>query len=47
MMILKVAVGGAVYGVVIMALWFVSGRPDGAERIIWERVLGKLMPGRA
>jgi len=44
MMILKVAVGGIVYGVVVMSLWFMTGRPDGAERIVWEQAIQRLAP---
>jgi lipopolysaccharide exporter len=39
------AVGGASYGIVLLATWFTAGRPDGAERFalriandIWKRV---------
>ena len=37
-LLLGVGAGVAVYGVLIIALWFVAGRPHGAERAIYERV---------
>ena len=46
MMILKVAVGGAVYGIVVIGLWLLGGRPEGAEHIVWEKIIGRLLPGR-
>jgi hypothetical protein len=43
----KIAVGALSYGAALAALWVVSGRPDGAERIIvrelahWAKVTAR------
>lgn len=39
-----VPVGVAAYALALAALWFVSGRPAGAERLIWERGVGTVLP---
>jgi polysaccharide transporter, PST family len=41
-LVFKVAVGGMVYGVVILALWFLRGRPDGIEEMAWDKATGLL-----
>ena len=37
--------GAAVYGVVLLALWRLSGRPNGAESFLLEAVASRLKPG--
>ena len=38
----KVAVGAGVYGLSLLVLWFISGRPDGPERTVLTMVRQKL-----
>jgi lipopolysaccharide exporter len=49
--LLKVALGGAVYGAVLLGLWWARGRPDAAETALLEQLprgLGKpFLPARA
>lgn len=35
---MTVAAGGAFYGLMVMVLWVLSGRPDGVEKIIHEKL---------
>jgi len=42
---LKVAVGGAVYGALVLGLWFLRGRPDGIESMAWDKATGLLSRG--
>jgi PST family polysaccharide transporter len=37
-----VAVGALVYGLLVLGLWWASGRPDGAERWLLDRVTARL-----
>ncbi len=39
---IKVIAGAAIYGLTLIALWFVSGRPDGPERTVLAIVTRKL-----
>lgn len=45
---LKVTLGAGVYGITLLGLWWASGRPDGAERLLVERLppqlAARLMP---
>jgi O-antigen/teichoic acid export membrane protein len=41
-LIVKVVAGAVVYGVVVLALWRLSGRPDGAERFVLDKASGLL-----
>ena len=41
-LIVKVVAGAVVYGVVVLALWRLSGRPDGAERFVLDKASGFL-----
>jgi lipopolysaccharide exporter len=44
---LDVASGGATYVGVLMALWFAIGRPEGPEKMLWQRVWGWIDRPRA
>ena len=37
-----VAAGGLIYGLMVLLLWVLSGRPDGAEKIIADKVVSGL-----
>ena len=37
-----VATGGLIYGLMVLLLWVLSGRPDGAEKIIADKVVSGL-----
>ena len=41
MLALKVAVGGVSYSAVVLMLWHVSGRPEGAERYLIDKISRK------
>ena len=38
MLAVKVAAGVIVYSAVVWVLWFIIGRPDGAERYLIEKI---------
>ncbi|HKJ74419.1 MAG TPA: oligosaccharide flippase family protein [Alphaproteobacteria bacterium] len=41
-LLLKVGIGGTVYAGVILALWLMAGRPDGAERFLIDKAASML-----